>query len=221
MSDTNKQLQNPSPSSDEGFRLADWIALINLAVVVIGGLLGYKLIESTKLSIEEARAAMERTKTTIDVSKFMNDLRPAVNNQCSAWATSPTTLNVVCTVKNVGAQRIVIATPTTQIKNRETGKIISTYFNYQRAPSGNALPVNTEGTISYSVTAKQPVDWRRIEVITNYQAQTDPIIVSVAKSSLRDFVDEASVIRLSSQGMTYTSFVDTKSLQQTTSTGSQ
>lgn len=221
MSDSTQNPQNPNPSPDDGFKPADWIALINLVVVIIGGILGYQLIESTKLSIEEARAAMERTKTTIDVSKFMNDLRPAVNDQCSAWATSATTLNVVCTVKNVGAQRIVIATPTTQIKNKETGEIISTYFNYLRAPSGNALPVNTEGTISYSVTAKQPVDWRRIEVITNYQAQTDPIIVSVAKSTLKEFVDEASVSKLSSHGMTFTSFVDTKALQQTTPTVSQ
>lgn len=208
-------------SSDNGFRPADWIALINIIVVVVGGALGYKLIESTKLSIEEAKTAMERTKITIDVSKFMNDLRPAVNDRCSAWATSSTAINVSCTIKNVGAQRIVITTPTTEIKNRETGDVISAHFNYQRTPNGNALPTNTEGSISYSVIAKQPVDWTRIEVVTHYQAQTDPIIVAVAKTTLKDYVDEASVNKLSVQGITFTSVVNTMALPQATHTGSQ
>lgn len=221
MSDHPVPQQNQSPSPDESFKPADWIALINLIVVIIGGALGYYLIESTKLSIEEAKAAMERTKTTIDISKFMNDLRPAVNDQCSAWATSSTTLHVACTIKNIGAQRIIFSTPTAQIKNKETGDVLSTYFNYKRAPSGNVLPTNTEGSISYSVTAKQPVDWTKIEVVTNYVAQTDPIIVSVATSTLKGFVDEASVKKLSEQSMTFTNFIDTKALLHTTLMGSQ
>lgn len=223
MSDPTQQLKptQPPPSSDESFRPADWISLINLIVVIVGSALGYKLIESAKLTIEEAKTSMERTKTTIDVSKFMNDLRPAVNDQCSAWATSPITINIACTIKNVGAQRIIISMPTTQILNRETGAVISTYFNYQRAPSGNALPANTEGSISYSVTAKQPVDWTRIEVVTKYQAQTDPIIVAVAKSTLKDFVDEASVNKLSVQDISFTNIINTNALLQTTPTVSR
>ena len=203
----NKQLANETLEK-KSMSVADWVAIINLVVVIMGGYLTYHYVQSAQLQIESLKASLEKTKDTIDISKFINDLRPAVEHTCTATAESYTRARVSIKVNNIGAHRIFLGEPSVSIKLKDTDELLNSYFRFEKNPTGNTLPSKTSGSTDYIVTTQQPVDWSKVEIVTTHNAVTDLQIVNVAKQILKPYVD--NVESLAKQGFTSTTIADTK-----------
>lgn len=203
----NKQLGNESLEK-KSMSIADWVAIINLVVVVVGGYFTYHYVQSAQLQIESLKVSLEKTKVTIDISKFINDLRPAVEQSCTATAESYTRARVSIKVNNIGAHRISLGEPSVSIKLKDTEKLLNSYFRFEKNPTGNTLPSKTSGSTDYIVTTQQPVDWSKVEIVTTHYAVTDQQVVNLAKQILQPYVD--NVESLAKQAFTSTTIADTQ-----------
>ncbi len=207
MNNNNSQ-QHAQSQGDGGMSFGDWLQLVNLFVLIAGGILGYVLVERVKAEVEATRLQLDQTKLSIDISKFMNDIRPTLNDNCTAWATSPLKVQVSCSVKNIGAHRVLITKPLAKLRVKGQEEFIDSKYFVQKMLGGNALLPGTEGTTNYVIEAPSPVDWSRVEVITEFDARTDGIIVEVAKAALAGKVAPTSVDALSRHGYSFTNFID-------------
>ncbi|MAG80595.1 MAG: hypothetical protein CMN89_11575 [Sutterellaceae bacterium] len=223
MTTTRDPLQAPHPENDSALSFGDWLQLVNLTVVVLGGILGYFLVErvragveATKVEVEQAKLSLEQTKLSIDISKFLNDIRPTLSDSCLARATSPTQVQVSCEMKNIGAHRAILEKPVPKLRVAGTESFIDSKYFGQKLLSGNALPPGTEGSTTYYIETPQPVDWSRVEVVTRYIAKTDGLILEVAKTTLAGKVDAKLIDVLGQHGYSYTNRVDVSSLRQPT-----
>lgn len=205
---TQKQTQQPQPQTTDRLSLGEWLQIINLVVVVVGGILGYLLVEGVKTEIETTKLQLDQTKLSIDISKFLNDIRPTLNDNCTAWATSPVQLEVACSVKNIGAHRVLLSKPLAKLRVKGQEEFIDSKHFAQKMLNGNALPPGTEGTTSYVIEVASPADWSRVEVITEFDAKTDEIIVEIAKTTLSGKVEPKYIDALSHHGYAFTNQID-------------
>ena len=209
---TQNKTQQPQAQPTGHLSLGEWLQIINLAVIVVGGVLGYFLIERVKTEIEATKLQLDQTKLSIDISKFLNDIRPALKDNCTAWATSPVQVKVSCSVENIGTHRVLLGKPLAKLRVKGQEEFIDSKHFAQKMLNGNALPPGTEGTTSYVIEVASPADWSRIEVITEFDAKTDGIIVEIAKTTLSGKVDPKYVDALSHHGYAFTNQIDISSL---------
>ncbi|HXU92950.1 MAG TPA: hypothetical protein VFP33_04775 [Gallionella sp.] len=212
--------QQSQQQTNDTLSLADWLQIINLIVLIVGGILGYFLVERVKAEIEATKLQLDQTKLSIDISKFLNDIRPTLNDNCSAWAISPVQVKVSCSVKNIGAHRVLLSKPRAKLRIRGQEEFIDSKYFAQKFLSGNALPPGTEGSTSYVIETPSPADWSRVEVVTEFDAKTDGIIVEVAKTTLAGKIEPKLIDALSHHGYAFTNQVDigalAKNVQQST-----
>lgn len=62
--------------NSNNFSLGDWISILNIAVVIISGLISYFAIERVKMSFEEVKNSREKTELAYLTMKVISDIRP-------------------------------------------------------------------------------------------------------------------------------------------------
>lgn len=211
MQNTPKQQEN-QPQDGSSLSFGDWLQVINLIVLIVGAILGYFLVEQVKSEVEATKLQLDQTKLSIDISKFMNDIRPALNDECSALATSPLQVRVSCSVKNIGAHRVILSKPLAKLRVRGQENFIDSNYFLQKMLNGNALLPGTYGTTNYVIEVSSPADWSRVEVVTEFEAKTDTIIVNVAKTTLAGKVEPTVVDALSRHRYAFSNFIDVPTL---------
>jgi hypothetical protein len=159
--------------------------------------------------IEEPKLSMDFTKTSIDLSKFLNDLRPKLDLKCIPRTISDRKIEILCDIKNIGSNRALIDEPSASLHIRGTDNLIDKNEFLQKNQSKNALPSGIEGGSWYTIEFTESVDWSQIEVATEFTAKTDVTIVKLAKKMLlKNNVSAEDIDSLSQQGYVSSSFPD-------------
>lgn len=185
------------------------IAGLNLIITGVIAVTGYNMVTRVQQGIDQARLQMDQTKANIDISKFLNDLRPVAVVDCTANELTPNSVRVACNQKNIGSQRILMDPPEVRLRQRGGDTFYATKGYVVKQQSGNVLPIGTSGGIAYlvEVPGMSAVDWTKVEVVTDLTAKTDPTILDIARQTLHDRVAPEKLDALAMQTYEFTSAV--------------
>jgi hypothetical protein len=210
-STVDRQKNHISTSTYSGLSISEKLSLTTILVGIITfslGLFFNYFIEKLRIErVEEPKQLFDSTKTSIDVSKFLNDLRPKVENECITKTISNKKLEVSCRLKNIGSHRVLINEPKAVLSIRDTDDSIDkTSFN-QKHQSPNALPTGIEGLSDYSIEFDKAVDWNKITVESVFISETDSTIIKIAKKMFtKNNISAQDIDSLSQQNYRFRSF---------------
>ena len=191
------------------------VSIINLIVLVVGGLTGYLLIERTKLAAEASKLAFDKARTqsdtirtVADLSKILASVRPNVLLSVVANVYRDSNHNVEIKVENKGAHLIYFEDMRVEYsklkpgKSDEFEKIVTSGVRSGRARDANLHEgVAPGGFKTFRMGSIYFADrtLKGIEADVFLDVYTDPVVVSATTVALSDVFPAAQLQAMSKQ----------------------
>lgn len=193
------------------FALGDWISIVNIAVVIISGLISYFAIERVKLSFEEVKNSREKTELAYLTMKVISDIRPKLTVKYTDYPIKKFSKQVgfIVTLKNNGLYHLFIKkhvfVPTSTSFHTRDGK---TYpMNYLTQDNdfkggGQGIGPGEELPIEVIYFFEEEIDVTELEGNFEMEIETDPIIMDILQAIFPYKYDFSKIQELSTYKIT-------------------
>lgn len=161
-------------------------------------------IEDRRLKLDESKGRTDEVRITLDFTKLLNEIRPAITISCSAGTDHWPLISITCRAKNVGVNKVILRADSVYLLDYDSRAVIPDAFVRATLPSPSAIPAGIDGAAFFEVEVGRETAVRQKATLRIlFQTQTDNVSSEMAQRLSKGVLTRADIERVANQGHEY------------------